>query len=172
MTDRKRGPDAMLVAAALPAGAAIIIRDYDDPARAEKARALSGLCAARGVVLLVGGDGELAREIGADGVHLRSDQLTGERPAARLVSASCHGAEELERAARLGADIALLGPAFPTASHPGAPSLGPMAFRALAAAAGLPVLALGGVDETNADELAGPNVTGFAAIGAFAPGGE
>lgn len=168
LSDAARGPDPMLIARALPKGAALVLRDYDDPRRAARARGLASVCAARGALLLVGGDAALAAEVGAAGVHLRSDQLA--RAPARaglLLSASCHDAEELERAATVGADVAFLGPVFPTLSHPDADGLGAARFRALAADAALPVLALGGVDETNAPRLAGPNVAGFGAIGAF-----
>lgn len=180
LTDRRRGPDPLAVAKALPAGAAIILRDYDDPGRRARALTLQRICRERGVMLLIGGDAVLAREVGADGLHLRSDQLRKglggarleqgrefHRAGGRLLTASCHSAEELERAGAIGADIAFLSPAFATASHPGAEGLGAEKFRRLAAASPIPVLALGGVDERNAASLAGPNVAGLAAIGAF-----
>ncbi|SNT67992.1 thiamine-phosphate pyrophosphorylase [Amphiplicatus metriothermophilus] len=168
LSDAARGPDPMLVARALPGGAALVLRDYNEPRRAARARALASVCAARGSLLLVGGDAALAAAVGAAGVHLRSDQLAhAPARAGLLLTASCHSAEELERAAAIGADLAFLGPVFPTRSHPGAEGLGAGRFRALAEAAPLPVLALGGVDETNARLLAGPNVAGFGAIGAF-----
>lgn len=165
-----RGPDPLLMAAALPAGAALILRDYADPQRASRAAALAACCAARGVLFLVAGDARLARAVSAAGVHLRADQLDG-APAPRfdgLISASTHDAAQLAKAGRLGAHAAFLSPVFPTASHPGAAALGPDAFRRLAQAAATPVLALGGVDETSAAALAGENVAGFGAIGAFA----
>jgi thiamine monophosphate synthase len=170
LTDRRRGVDALAVARALPAGAAVILRDYDDPARAATARLLADIAAARGLILLIGADAELARTVGAAGLHLRSGDLAagaGERRSL-IVSAACHSAEELERAGAIGADIALLSPVFATPSHPDTESLGAEAFRRLAALSALPVLALGGVDGMNARRLAGPNVAGFAAIGAFA----
>lgn len=180
LTDRRRGPDPLAVAKALPAGAAIIVRDYDDLGRAATARGLKEIAEARGLVLMIGGDAVLAREIGADGLHLRSDQLRKglggvlleqggqfHRAGGRLLTVSCHSAEELERAGAIGADIALLSPVFATASHPGAEGLGAEEFRRLASASPIPVLALGGVDERNAASLAGPNVAGLAAIGAF-----
>ncbi|MEX0643834.1 MAG: thiamine phosphate synthase [Parvularculaceae bacterium] len=167
-TDCARGPEASLVARALAPGGALILRDYDDENRAARARALRKICAERGVLFLVGGDEPLARAVGADGLHLRSDQLrAGAQRRAGILSASCHSAEELERAAAIGADVAILGPVFATPSHPGAAALGPARFTALAADAALPVFAIGGVDETNASTLAGKNVAGFVAIGAF-----
>ncbi|PJC68422.1 MAG: thiamine phosphate synthase, partial [Zetaproteobacteria bacterium CG_4_8_14_3_um_filter_59_5] len=68
------------------------------------------------------------------------------------------------QASDAGADFALLSPVFPTASHPGAPHLGVEAFRELAGAASLPVIALGGITPENRAELIGFPV---AAIGAL-----
>jgi len=50
----------------------------------------------------------------------------------------------------------LLSPVFPTRSHPGQPTLGPVRFRLLAARAGLPVIALGGMNRATARRLAWP----------------
>ena len=159
------------IAAALPKGAALILRDYDYPDREAFAKELVGICSGHGVLTLIGGSAALAERVGADGVHLRARDIVT-RPAApqgMIVSAACHSAAELILAARAGAHIAFLSPVFETASHPGAPTLGVTQFKALAANAPLPVLALGGVDETNAAALKGPNVCGFGAIGAFLP---
>jgi len=162
----------------LPAGAAVVFRDYDDPRRAAAARRYAAICAARGVLFIVAGDARLALACGADGVHLPSAMLARPMPvsAARahapgrrlIVTASCHDERELRLARAHGADIAFLSPAFATASHPGTDHLGPARFRRIAAASRLPVLALGGVDEANALSLAGSMVAGFGAIGAFA----
>ena len=45
---------------------------------------------------------------------------------------------------------------FPTRSHPDAATLGPMRFRALAARARMPVIALGGMTAARAEELDWP----------------
>ncbi|MEZ5982555.1 MAG: thiamine phosphate synthase [Parvularculaceae bacterium] len=165
-----RGPGPISVAEALPEGAAILLRHYDDPAREALARRLAAVAARRGLVLMIGAEAGLARKVGAAGVHLRAGQLSAP-PALEglLVTAACHSAGELARAAAIGASLALLSPAFPTRSHPGAAALGPERFRALAETSPIPVIALGGVDETNAAALAGKNVAGLAAISAFAP---
>ena len=169
LTDAKRGPDAALVARALPAGAALILRDYGDPRRLARARALASICAARGVLFFVGADSALAIEVGGAGVHLRSDQLRTPPQTARelFVTAACHDADELALAGAAGADAVFLSPAFPTASHPNANTLGADEFKRLARLGALPTLALGGVNEINSPSLAGPNIAGFGAIGAF-----
>ncbi len=169
MTDAARAPEPELVARAMPAGSAIILRDYDLPARRALARRLCAIARSKGVLFLVGEDAALARAIGADGVHLPSWAAAPDNRSGLIVTRACHTERDLLESADRGADIALLSPVYSTGSHVGAPSLGADEFRRLAATAPIPVLALGGVDERNATALAGPNVAGFAAIGAFLP---
>lgn len=168
LTDRRRLQRPEPILRALPAGAAVIYRDYDDPRRARVARRYAEICRRRRVLFIVAGDAGLARAIGADGLHLPA-RLLGRRPEAGglILSASCHNEAELARAASIGAAIALVSPVFATQSHPDTEHLGAMRFKALAAASPLPVLALGGVDERNARLVAGRNVAGLGAIGAF-----
>ena len=106
-----------------------------------------GLAHAHGARVLVNGNLQLAREFGADGVHLTSAQLkeTRLRPDLRLVGASCHDADELTRAQALAADFVVLGPVAPTPTHPGAAGLGWARFAALLKDCPLPVYALGGL---------------------------
>ncbi|HEB53726.1 MAG TPA: thiamine phosphate synthase [bacterium] len=66
---------------------------------------------------------------------------------------SAHDADELGRAARDGCDFALLSPVWPTNSKPDAAFLGVERAGHLTAEARLPVLWLGGVDQTTAAEL-------------------
>jgi len=84
----------------------------------------------------------------AGGVHLTSAALAaaGARPPETLVGASCHTRSELEKAASLGLDYAVVGPVKPTASHPGAPGMGWDAFGVLVAGLPMPVYAIGGLD--------------------------
>lgn len=100
-----------------------------------------------GAIVLVNANELMARQAGADGVHSNAAQLwrLNTRPAVRLWGASCHNAEELARAAELGADFVVISPVLPTASHPGEPVLGWAGFAALARQSPLPVYALGGM---------------------------
>ncbi|MFQ5563248.1 MAG: thiamine phosphate synthase [Parvularculaceae bacterium] len=172
LTDSARVPDPFPVAQALPAGAAVILRDYEAPQREQLARGLRSICAARSLLLLIGADAQLARAVDADGLHLRAADLKHPPEGASdfpLRSASCHDAEQLDAAEAVDADIAFLSPAFATESHPESAFLGRQKFSALAVGAAMPVLALGGVDEWTCRYLAGPNVAGIGAIGAFMP---
>lgn len=109
------------------------------------------MCEQKGARLLLNRDPLLARDLPCHGLHLTSRRLAkashrlfGDE---RLVGASCHGAEDLERAADLGLDYALLSPVNRTASHPDALPLGWDRFATLADRAALPVYALGGVGQ-------------------------
>ena len=78
--------------------------------------------------------------------------------------ASCHDARDLQRAADLGLDYALLAPVQPTATHPEAQSLGWARFAELADRAALPVYALGGLGPADLDTAIQHGAQGVAAI--------
>jgi len=100
-----------------------------------------------GGIVLVNADEALAREAGADGVHLTAARLAviDARPAFERVGASVHGTAELRQAERLGVDLAVLGPVHPTPTHSGAPPLGWDGFERIARDAAIPVFAIGGL---------------------------
>jgi 8-oxo-dGTP diphosphatase len=116
------------------------------------AAAVIRMARACGARVLINSDIGLAERLGADGVHLASAQLARleRRPALGWCAASCHNAGELERAAQLGADFAVLGPVAATPTHPGAIPLGWAGFAATVRGATLPVFALGGL---SADQM-------------------
>lgn len=101
-----------------------------------------------GVRVLINDDEALASEVGAHGLHIPSVRLRqlGRRPSFDWVAASCHTAGELERAAALGLDFAVLGPVLPTPTHHGAEAMGWSQFACLIEESPLPVFALGGMN--------------------------
>lgn len=117
----------------------------------ELARQVVALAHEHGARVLLNGDAALAQEVGADGVQLTAAQLAGltVRPAVDWCSASCHSAEELRLAERLGCDFAVLSPVLPTQSHPGAAHLGWERFASIAAGSSIPVYALGGLSHSD-----------------------
>ncbi len=100
-----------------------------------------------GAKVLINNDFDLARRIGADGVHVTARQLSvlRQRPDFPLVGVSCHGADELRAAERLRADFAVLGPVMATPTHRDAKILGWNGFAAAASGCAIPVYALGGM---------------------------
>lgn len=131
------------------------VRDKTLPPAARRHFAAEVLRRARpaGARVLINDDPALARELGADGVHLSAAALgqAAARPDFPLVAASCHDAGELAQAAALGCDFAVLAPVLPTATHPGTPALGWARFAQLVERAPLPVFALGGLRAGMAD---------------------
>lgn len=83
----------------------------------------------------------------AGGVHLRATELAvlERRPDLPRVGASVHGREEVDRAAALGLDYALLGSVKATPSHPHQAGLGWAAVQSIVEAAPLPVVLIGGL---------------------------
>jgi len=164
MTDDTRDVDWVAAAAALPRGAAVIVRHRDVEARATLARRLR---AVRGTRLLIADDEGLAVRVGADGLHLpeKRSVRAGAIKAAHphwLVTASAHSAA----AVRAGADAVIVGPVFATASHPGAPSLGMVRFAALVRDARY-AYALGGIDAGSVQRLAALPLAGVALVGGW-----
>jgi len=167
-TDQVRLPDPRAAVARLPRGmAGVIFRHDNDPGRAALARDLARICRVRRLILVVAGDWRLAANLRA-GTHLRGGRRSGPVRPARFVTSSAHGMADLVRARRAGARLVFLSPAFPTASHPGAPSLGCSRWSALARRAGISVAVLGGVDGLSIRRLPPHLCAGAGAIGALA----
>lgn len=163
LTDHLRLPDPLPAARRLPRGFGIVLRHYAVAGRDAMARDLVRLA---GRPVLVAGDLGLALRARARGLHLPEGGRPPRRPRPRgfLVTMAAHSLPALRRARALGVDAVLLSPVFPTASHPGAATLGPLRFAALVRLAALPVYALGGVTATTARRLMASGAVGFAAI--------
>jgi thiamine-phosphate pyrophosphorylase len=174
MTDADRLPDPAAAVARLPRGSAVILRHYGVPGRDALARDLVALCRGRHIRVLIAADARLARAVGADGLHLPEAMARRGpgiwQPWRRpdwIVTAAAHSRAALFRAARAGADAALLSPVFWTASHPLAPALGPLRFAAWCRSSPLPVYALGGISARTARRLRAGGGAGFAGISGF-----
>lgn len=171
ITDRKLVPDLPAALeralAGIPRGAAAVqLREKDLPARelVTLGREVQEVCRRNGAPLLINDRLDVACALGADGVHLGGGSVEVDDARrllgpGKLVGASCHDDAELLR--RAGADFATFSPIFPSPGK-GAP-IGLGALRH-AAAAPLPLFALGGVDEGNARGALEAGAHGVAAI--------
>ena len=137
----------------LPRGSGFIFRHYHLSGGKRRARfaALARLARAKGHIVALAGSHALARRWGADLSYGPGGDLD-----------PVHSLREIARASR--AVALLLSPAFPTRSHPGAASLGPLRFRLLAAHAAAPVIALGGMNPRAAKRLGWPCWAGIDAF--------
>ena len=147
--------------------------ELDQHTFAALARAAARICQSNDAQLILNGDPQLAVAVGADGAHLTSTRLKSlsSRPLNQSfwVGASCHDALELDHAARIGADFALLSPVNATPGAGKAPVLGWEGFRLLAEAARLPVYALGGLGPQDLDNAWAHGAQGVAAVRGFWP---
>jgi thiamine-phosphate pyrophosphorylase len=143
----------------------------------------------RRTALLINSRTDVALAVQADGVHLRSDDISpqevraawtkcgsGNRgagalarelsPLAAVIGVSCHSPEEVVQAAVNGATFVVLAPIFEKNDVPAA---SPVELRVLqqASQANIPVLALGGITLANAHSCLEAGAAGIAAIRLF-----
>ena len=165
-------------AAAAAAGGVTLVqlREPDLPGRrqVDLARALLAAIRSHGTRLVVNDRLDVALAAAASGVHLKAVSF----PAAdvrALAGASCLIGQSVHAAAELpdlsAPDYLLFGTIFQTASKsPDWPLAGLQGLRAaVEAAAGTPVLGIGGISAENAAQVAGAGAAGLAAIDAFLP---
>jgi thiamine-phosphate pyrophosphorylase len=128
-------------------------------------------CRAAGVVFVVNDDVEAALRLGADGVHLGQDDTGAERALEEglVLGLSAGSVEEAQAAEAAGAGYVGAGPVWSTPSKPDAgPPLGLPGLAAICDAVAVPVVAIGGVDASNAAECIGAGAAGVAVIRAVA----
>ena len=148
----ENGVDAELlrIGRALKDGLSLFqIRDkaLPGPERRRLAEGALTLAAGHDARILINDDVALAQSVGAHGLHLSSAALMRmtARPSFPWVGASCHGAEEMAQALRLGVDFVVLSPVLPTPSHPQDAAMGWVDFAQQIDRSPMPVYALGGM---------------------------
>ena len=149
-------------------------RDLEDRVLLPLVRGAMARAAGTAARVLVNDRADVALAAGAHGVHLRADSFPaasvhGIAPAL-VVGRSVHSSEEaLAAEAQGGCEYLLAGTVFPTPSKPQEhPLLGIDGLRRLCEAAGLPVLAVGGMTVEHARAVVGAGAAGIAGIRLFA----
>jgi thiamine-phosphate pyrophosphorylase len=116
---------------------------------------------------VVNDDVEAALRLGADGVHLGRDDPGAERAVAAnlLLGTSAATVEEARAGEALGAAYVGAGPVWATPSKPDAdPPIGLDGLAAICAAVSVPVVAIGGVDASNAGDCIRAGAAGVAVV--------
>jgi len=162
-TDERQGEDLWGALAKLPRGAGVVFRHKRGTAAQRRAlfERVYRIARRRRLLLILSGSEHEARRWGADGAHCRTPSPP------RFGTAPAHDLREIRAAERSGAAAIFLSPLYKTRSHPGAPSLGPMRFAALARATRLPVIALGGMTPANGAAAMRIGAAGWAGIDAW-----
>jgi thiamine-phosphate pyrophosphorylase len=175
ITDRRqaRWPLVEVVAHAITVGCRWISvreKDLSEGAQITLVRQLLPIAWRHGARVSLHGDAALANAANADGVHLtaRSNPIAARKllGADKLIGVSIHTVTEAEALDPRVVDYAIAGPAFETASKPGyGPEIGRKGLAEIAAAARVPVLAIGGINATRAAEVLTAGPAGIAVMG-------
>ena len=181
-TSEEFGNLLTLVAAAGSAGLDLIqLREKNLKARVLYALTARAAEITRDTVtrLLVNDRADIARAAGADGVHLATRSLPPQIIRQTfgpnfLIGVSTHSLEEARTARDGGADFAVFGPVFETASKAqyGPPAGLERLSQVTSAFAPFPILALGGVSLENASQCLDAGARGIAAISLFSDPAE
>lgn len=158
MTDPRLGDALWDAFAALPHGSGVILRHYELPFAERRAlfAKIARIAQRRSLMLVVAGKNRL-------GSAPRHGRHRG------AMTAPVHSRREAIAAIRNGAKLLFVSPIHATRSHPGARALGPVRFGLLIRGLGVPVVALGGMDERRWRALRPLGVHGWAGIDAWAP---
>lgn len=128
-----------------------------------RARRLASHCRAHNVLFIVNDRPDIAVLAGAAGVHAGQDDLPVADvrrvvPSSMLVGASTHTEEQVDRAIEMAPDYIAVGPMFPSITKPQDHVPGPNLLKRARGRTGLPLVAIGGIDQGRAREVlaAGP----------------
>ena len=180
VTDRRRGSDSSRaylldrIHAAAAAGVDVIqVRERDLADRDLMSLVRDARAAIRGTAtrLLVNDRVDIALASGAAGVQLRADSIEAARiraivPPGFLIGRSIH--DPAETAEARDCDFLLFGTVFASSGKPAGHRIaGVDALAEACRRARVPVLAIGGIDETNVNHVAAAGAAGIAAVGLF-----
>ncbi|MBI3948330.1 MAG: thiamine phosphate synthase [Armatimonadetes bacterium] len=160
--------------AAVAGGARILqLRDKEAPDEAlrEPAQEIRRLTRAAGVLFVINDRLELARAVGADGVHLGQSDLPARRARESwpegILGITVGEADDARRAEADGADYLGLGPIFATQTKGDAgPAVGLAAIPRVRAASRLPIVAIGGIHLGNVAQIAAAGAAWAAVVSA------
>jgi len=163
MTDERMGDQLWESVARLPQGAGIVLRHYSLPrhAREELGVRIASVAHESGITLAVAADVELAQRLGARLVH--NPAVPTHPPFSRAV----HSLQDARAARAGGAALVFVSPVYATRSHPEREPLGPKLAAEIANAAGVPAIALGGMNAENFAPLEREGLYGWAGIDAW-----
>lgn len=158
------------------AGGATFIQLREKKASVEEteklALELKDICATYHVPFVLDDDVELAKKVGADGVHVGQEDLACSKVREILgedaiIGVSAQTVDEAVAAWKAGADYLGVGALHPTLTKPDAVDVTYEELTRICAAIPIPAIGIGGVDATTAHELEGTGVAGGAVVSAI-----
>ena len=124
------------------------------------------------VPFLINDNVELAVEIEADGVHvgqhdMEAGQVRQKIGPDKILGASAQTVEQALKAQAAGADYLGVGAVFPTGTKDDADAVSLDTLKAICQAVDIPVVAIGGIKESNILSLKGSGICGVAVVSAI-----
>jgi thiamine-phosphate pyrophosphorylase len=178
VTDRKwtgRQTLAEQVESALKGGATFVqlrekTLDYD--AFLEEAKIIKEICGRYNVPFVINDNVDIAIAADADGVHVGQDDMDAGSVRKKLgtdkiIGVSAQTVEQAVLAEKNGADYLGVGAVFPTESKDDAAEVTKETLAAICKAVSIPVVAIGGVSQSNVHTLEGSGIAGIAVISAI-----
>jgi thiamine-phosphate pyrophosphorylase len=135
------------------------------------ARSLRARCRAAGALFIVNDRADLARAVEADGLHLGQDDLPAAAarrilPPPMILGVSTHDPTQARQAVADGADYVAVGSMYPTATKAGFQLVGPDLLRRVRPDVPVPLVAIGGITESNVGEVMAAGADAAAVISA------
>lgn len=135
------------------------------------AHQLKAICAQEGALFIINDNLDIALAVGADGLHLGQEDLPFETarqmlPIDMLLGCSVDTAEEAQAATKAGADYLAVGAIFSTSSKDDIKVVGLERLRQVRKASALPLVAIGGINKSNATEVITAGANAAAVINA------
>jgi thiamine-phosphate pyrophosphorylase len=157
------------------AGGATVVQLRVKGASSDEVVARGGPFRTLGVTFVVNDDVRAAIALGADGVHLGQHDPGAElgKAAGLMLGRSATTPAQAREAEAEGATYVGAGPVWETPSKPDAePAIGLEGLRAIADAVSIPVVAIGGIDASNARACIDAGAAGVAVVRAAADAAE
>jgi thiamine-phosphate pyrophosphorylase len=135
------------------------------------AQKLRGLCSQAGVLFIVNDYLDLALAAAADGLHIGQEDLPlpvvrRELPIDTVVGCSVNTVSRAVRAQNQGADYIAVGSMFPTATKKEAVVVGVNMLKELKRVVSVPLVAIGGINQSNVAEVVAAGADAVAVISA------
>ena len=137
-----------------------------------EAKEIKALCSRYHVPFFINDNVDVAIKCQADGVHVGQEDMKASDVRAKvgdqmIIGVSAHSVEEAVEAVKNGADCLGVGAMFTTSTKADASVLPKETLRAICEAVDVPVVAIGGIGESNILELAGTGADGVALVSAI-----
>ena len=135
----------------------------------EEAIRIKAICNRYNVPLIINDNVELAKEIDADGVHVGQSDLEAGKVREilgpdKIIGVTAKTVEQARLAQKAGADYLGSGAVFGTTTKLDAKKMSLELLKEITASVDIPVVAIGGIDETNIGQLAGTGIAGVAVV--------